>query len=115
MLILLILGVAGFAFAAFLVGEVATLPSRQREGSIRRAANYGEARRRPANPLAAQGTFKDRAVIPATTALARFVLRLNPKSSVESISMKLLGAGLGRKMSATTFLASKVVLAVGGV
>ena len=115
MLFLLILGVLTFGFAAFLVGEVATLPSRQREGSIRRAANYGEARRRPVNPLAAQGSFKDRAVVPATTALARFVLRLNPKASVESISMKLLGAGLGRKMSATTFLASKVVLAVGGV
>jgi tight adherence protein C len=110
MLLLLILGVAGFAFAAFLVGEVATLPARQREGSIKRAANYGDWRRRPANPLA-QESFKARALVPASTALARFVLRINPKSTVESVSMKLLAAGIGRKFSATTYLAAKGLIA----
>src|SRR5436190_20339120 len=98
MFLLLLLGIASFALAAFLLGEVATLPSRQREGSIRRAANYGEARRRPVGGLQ-QESFRDRALMPAQTALARVVLRLNPKTTVESISMKLLGAGLGRRFS----------------
>src|SRR5919202_3954232 len=114
MLILLILGVAGFAFAAFLVGEVATLPARQRAGSIKRAANYGDSRRRPVNPLA-QESFKERALVPAQTALARFVLRVNPKATVDSVSMKLLAAGMGRSVSATTFLAAKGLCAGLGI
>jgi tight adherence protein C len=113
MFLILLLGIVSFALAAFLLGEVATLPARQREGSIRRAASYGEIRR-PTSGLQ-QESFRDRAIAPASTALARVALRLNPQTTVESISLKLLGAGLGRKVSPTTYLASKVLLGGAGI
>ena len=113
---MLLLAVALFslAFAVFLVGEVATLPARQRQGSIRRAANYGRGRRN-LNPFATQAGFRERAVGPAATAVARVVLRMSPKSTADTINLKLLGAGLGRTLTATTYLALKGVLAVFGL
>ena len=108
-MLLLVLALATLAFAVFLVGEVATLPARQRQGSIRRAANYGRGRRM-LNPFATQAGFRERAVGPAATAVARVVLRLSPKSTADTINLKLLGAGLGRTMTATTYLAAKGVL-----
>jgi tight adherence protein C len=113
-MLLLVLALATLGLAVYLVGEVATLPARQRQGSIRRAATYGESRR-PINPFAAQTGFRERAVGPAATALARGVLRVSPKSTVDSINSKLLAAGLGRKVSPTAFLAAKALLAGGGV
>jgi tight adherence protein C len=113
-MLLLVLALASLGLAVYLLGEVATLPARQRQGSIRRAATYGESRR-PINPFAAQAGFRERAVGPAATALARGVLRISPKSTVDSINSKLLAAGLGRKVSPTTFLAAKAILAGGGV
>jgi tight adherence protein C len=112
--LLLLLALGSLALAVFLVGEVATLPARQRQGSIRRAATYGE-RRRPVNPLVASAGFRERAVGPAATALARVVLRVSPKSTVESINAKLLAAGLGRKVSPTAYLAAKAMASVGGL
>ena len=113
-MLLLILGIASFGLAAFLVGEVATAPARQRHGSLRRAANYGRSRR-PIENLIAQGGFRERALLPFTTGLARAVLRANPKATVESINLKLLSAGMGRRLSPTTFLAAKALLAAGGL
>jgi tight adherence protein C len=111
---LLVLAIASLALAVFIVGEVATLPARQRRGSIQRAANYGRSRR-SANPFVIQGNFRERALLPMTTGLARAVLRVNPKATVDSINIKLLGAGLGRKISPATFLAGKALLAGGGL
>jgi tight adherence protein C len=113
-MLLLVLALASLGFAVFLVGEVATLPARQRQGSIRRAATYGESRR-PANPFAANAGLRERALGPAATALARAVLRVSPKSTAESINLKLLGAGLGRSFTPTTYLAAKAILAGGGL
>jgi tight adherence protein C len=56
------------------------------------------------------GSFKDRAVMPAKTALARAVLRITPRANIESVTTKLLKAGLNRKVSPTGYLASKGVL-----
>ena len=113
-MLLLLIAIATLGFAVYLVGEVATLPARQRQGSIRRAANYGRGRR-SLNPFATQGGFRERAVGPAATAVARIVLRLSPKSTGDSINLKLLGAGLGRTLTATTYLATKGVLAILGL
>jgi tight adherence protein C len=113
-MLLLILALASLAVAVFLIGEVATLPARQRHGSIRRAATYGQSRR-PVSPLAGQGTFRERALEPMATGLARAVLRVNPRATVESINVKLLGAGLGRKVAPTTFLAAKALMAGAGL
>jgi len=93
----LFLGIASLGLAVFLVSEVATLPLRQREGSIRRAARYGESRRRVNDHANAQ-SFRDRALVPMSTGLARFVLRINPKSTIDSINLKLLSSGMCRTL-----------------
>jgi len=43
-LIFIVLGVFCLAAAAYLVGEAATLPSRERRSSVNRAATYGKFR-----------------------------------------------------------------------
>ena len=113
-MLLLVLALASLGLAVYLLGEVATLPARQRQGSIRRAANYGRSRRL-VNPFAQTAGFRERAMGPAVTSLARVVLRLSPKSTVDSINLKLLGAGLGRSFSPTAFLATKGILGVSGL
>jgi tight adherence protein C len=109
--LLLLFAIFCLAGAVFLIGEVATLPSRERERSIRRASNYGFVR--IASPLDAK-RFRERAMEPLRETLARWVLRVNPRTSMEAISLKLLGAGLGRRITPTGFLAAKGCLAGGG-
>jgi tight adherence protein C len=111
---LLLLALASLALAVFLIGEIATLPSRQRQGSIRRAATYG-AGRRTVSQIASQAGLRERAITPAATSMARVVLRVSPKATLEGINAKLLAAGLGRRVSPTAYLAAKGVMAVGGL
>lgn len=113
-MLLLFLALASLAAAVYLVGEVATLPARQRQGSIRRAANYGRTRR-SVNPFLTSTSFRERALGPAVTTVARAVLRLSPRSTVESVNAKLLAAGFGRRVSPSAFLAGKGLLAAGGL
>jgi tight adherence protein C len=110
-MMLLIIAVACLAGAVFLVGEVATLPSRERNNSMRRATTYGFIR--ISSPLDNQ-RLRERAFEPLRETFAKWVLKVNPRTSMESISLRLLGAGLGRRMSPTGFLAAKGFLAVGG-
>jgi tight adherence protein C len=109
--LLLFLAFLCLAGAVFLIGEVATLPSRERDRSIRRASNYGFIR--ISSPLDAK-RFRERAMEPLRESVARWVLKVNPRTSMESISMRLLGAGLGRRISPTSFLAAKGVFAAMG-
>jgi tight adherence protein C len=113
MLLLLIAG-ASVGLAVFLLADVATLPSRERLTSIRRAAGYGRTRVASPGIFDEQGNFRERAVAPFLLSLARVVMRVTPGASVDRISTKLLNAGLARKVSPTTFLASKAILGVGG-
>ena len=108
---LLIIAVACLAGAVFLAGEVATLPSRERARSMRRATTYGFIR--IASPLDQQ-RLRERAFEPLRETFAKWVLKVNPRTSMEAISLRLLGAGLGRRLSPTGFLAAKGFLAVGG-
>jgi tight adherence protein C len=110
-MMLLFLAFFCLAGAIFLIGEIVTLPSRERERSIRRASNYGFIR--IASPLDAR-KFRERAMEPMRESLAGWVLKVNPRTSMESISLKLLGAGLGRRVTPTGYLAAKGVLAVAG-
>jgi tight adherence protein C len=110
-MMLLIIAVACLAGAVFLVGEVATLPSRERARSMRRATTYGFIR--IASPLDNQ-RLRERAFEPLRESFAKWVLKVNPRTSMEAISLRLLGAGLGRRLSPTGFLAAKGFLAVGG-
>jgi tight adherence protein C len=112
MIFLLVFGLASLGLAAYLIGEVATLPARQREGSLRRAATYGH--RRKAAPGRGQEGFRERAVEPMKMGLAHAVLKLSPRMSVDKVSRRLMGAGVGRAFSPTSFLASKAVFAILG-
>ena len=107
---LLVLAVLMLAGAVYLVGEVVTLPGRERDRSVRRAATYGRSR------VMAGGLerlrFRERILMPATVSLAGLVLRLNPRVTLESISARLLVAGMSRKITPTAYLAMK---AAGGL
>jgi len=75
---------------------------------------YGT-KRRSMNQMVAQAGIRERAVGPAATALARIVLRVSPKATLDGINAKLLQAGLGRRLSPTAYLAAKGVLSIGGL
>ncbi len=110
MIWLLIIAGGSIALAFFLLMDIATVPARERSGSIRRAAGYGKTRVASATSVLDDGTFRDRALIPMKTGLARGVLRISPRASVETVTNKLLRAGLNRKVSPTSYLASKAIL-----
>ena len=112
MFFLLLFGLVSLGLAAFLIGEVATLPARQREGNLRRASSYGRHRR--ASSGQGQESFRERAVEPMKMGLAHAVLKLSPRMSVDKVSRRLMGAGVGRTLSPTSFLAAKAVFAVLG-
>jgi tight adherence protein C len=102
------------AVAAYLVSEVVTSPSRERHNAVRRAATYGRVRVTGAGLERLH--FRERVLLPATASLASVALRLNPRVTLESISFRLLAAGMGRTVTPTTFLAAKAGGAiVGGV
>jgi tight adherence protein C len=111
--IILLFAIAALGAAVFLIGEAATQPARQRHGSIRRAANYGKSRRVTSGR--AEESFGDRVVEPLKMGLAQGVLKVSPRMTVDAVSARLMGAGLGRVISPTTFLASKAAAAIGGV
>jgi tight adherence protein C len=109
---LLLLAFTCLAGAAFFVGELVTVSGRERELSIRRAARYGRLGI-SARPESKQ--FRTRVLTPMRDRLADAVLRVNPRTNLESVQVKLLSAGLGRRVSATGFLAAKAMLTVGGL
>ena len=112
MIVFIVLGVLCLAGAAYLVGEAVTLPARERRSSVGRAATYGKTRA----PLSErQLPFKQRVLSPMGDRLAGFTLKLHPKTTVDGVSTRLLAAGLGRKISPTTFLALKSTFAIGGL
>jgi tight adherence protein C len=112
MFIFIVLGSLCLAGAAYLVGEAVTLPARERRTSVNRAASYGMVRA----PLSArQLPFGQRVLQPLGDRLARWTLKLHPRTSVDGVGTRLLAAGLGRSISPTTFLAIKSALAVGGL
>ena len=101
------------AGAAFAMAEVATFPARLKERSLRRAANYGNIHiPEKADELL---KFRERVLAPAVKHLAAIPLKLNPKSSIESINARLLAAGLSQRIPASTFLAIKGGGMVGGL
>jgi len=110
--IFILLAVLFLAAAAYLVGEAATAPAREREISVHRAANYGKIR-------AALGEreqpFRDRVIGPTRDRLAKLVLRIHPKTTLDGVRGRLLAAGLGRTVTPTGFLAAKAAAGIGGL
>jgi tight adherence protein C len=109
---LIFLAAVLLAAAVYLAGEVVTQPARERHRSVRRAADYGRIRI-PSSGLEMLH-FRERVLGPATRSLARLALRVNPRTTMESIQATLLSAGLNRTISPTAFLAAKGAAAAGG-
>jgi tight adherence protein C len=111
-IVFIVLGILCLGGAAYLLGDAVTLPARQRRTSVRRAATYGKVR--PARGVQ-QLPFRERVLTPAGERLAGWTLKLHPRTTIDGVSTRLLAAGLGRKISPTTFLALKSALALGGL
>jgi tight adherence protein C len=111
-MLLLVIALGSLGASVYLIGEVITLPVRERVGSMHRASTYGR-RQRVTGP--ADEGLRTRAFQPLKEKLARVVMRVNRKYTVEQISMRLLAAGLGRRVSPTSFLATKGVFAISGL
>ena len=112
MTMLLVLAVFCLAGAAYFLGEMATAPARQRWLSVRRAATYGKLEVRSEH---LGESFGERFVVPMREWLAKWALRANPRMSVDSVAMKLMAAGMARRISPKGFLAAKGLLAIVGL
>src|SRR5215831_6352014 len=111
-MLILIIALGSLAGAVYFVSEALTEPVRERLGGMRRASTYG----RPSRPASPHDEgFRSRALVPLKEKLARIVMRLNKKYTVDQISLRLLSAGLSRRVSPTGFLATKGLLAIGGL
>ena len=112
MTLLLVLAIFCLAGAAFLIGEIVTAPSRQRYVSVRRAATYGKMELPSGTP---NEGMRERLVAPLSDVLARWALKLNPRTSKDAVGRRLMAAGVGYKISPTGYLALKALLALIGV
>jgi len=112
MLLVMFVGLVCLAISAYFVGDAVTMPARERRTSVRRAAQYGDFK--PALSHA-QRPFRERVLVPLGDRLAKWTLKLHPKTTVEGVSTRLLAAGLGRTISPTAFLAFKSGLALAGL
>ena len=109
LLVLAFLCVGG---AVFVLSEAATYPSRLKARSVKRAAEYGRVRI-PTSEHELQ-RFRERVLDPAASKLAAIPLKLNPRTSLDSIASRLVAAGLTQRLSVAGFLALKGGATVGG-
>ena len=104
---LLIVAVATVGFAAYYLAELATAPMRTRRNLVHRAASYG--REKVAGKEMPK--FRERVMLPLTTQVAKVMFKVNPKASTETVSKKLMAAGL-RNASPNGFIASQGIFAL---
>jgi tight adherence protein C len=104
---LLIVAVATVGFAAYYLAEVATAPMRTRRNLVHRAASYG----RDKVVGKEMPKFRERVMLPLTTQVAKVMFKVNPKASTETVSKKLMAAGL-RNASPNGFIASQGIFAL---
>jgi tight adherence protein C len=110
-MILLVLAIFCLAGAVFMIGDLVTLPARQRSVSVRRAATYGRMEVPSGTP---QEGLRERLLTPIGEWLAKWALRVNPRSSTDTVERRLMSAGVGLKISPTAFLAIKGLFALLG-
>jgi tight adherence protein C len=101
---LLFLAVASLGLAAFFVFELASQPARERKEVLARASRYG--RSRPLSAPSENEAFSKRALKPLMAKTARTMMKLNRRTSLESLQWTLQGAGM-RDVSPDAFLATK--------
>src|SRR5262249_18570070 len=113
-LMLIVLGGLLLGAAAFVVAETATPPARQRRELLKRAANYGS--RPVARPIDRRhSTFGERVLAPIFAGVARFVVRLTPNTTRDTIAQRLLSAGLAQSITPDQLLAAKGLLSGAGI
>src|SRR5205823_7399063 len=56
---------------------------------------------------------KERLLEQVVESLARLILRVNPKTTIDTVSYKLVSAGLSRRVSPSAFLALKAACPIG--
>jgi tight adherence protein C len=100
---LLALAVVCLASAVFVLSELVTAPARTRRNLVTRAAEYGKLRVVHGRELP---RFHERVLAPFVSKLARLMLRVNPRTSLEGVAAKLMAAGM-RDRSPSGFLAAK--------
>jgi tight adherence protein C len=113
MLTTLIPAAALLALSAYLVGEVVTQPERERRALVRRAARYG-AVRLSAGAQRERLPLRERVFVPASARVASWMLRANPKETLDQVHLRLLAAGM-TTVSPSGFLAAKGMLAGTGI
>jgi tight adherence protein C len=107
---LLILAIATIGVAAFFFAELATSPMRARRNLVHRAANYGRIRTVTGRELP---RFRERAFAPFVAQVGKLMLRINPRTTTESVAAKMMAAGM-RRAKPMSFIAAKGIFALVG-
>ena len=107
---LLIFAIAAIGGAIFYFAELATAPMRTRRNLVHRAANYGRVSTVSGKEMP---RFRERALGPFVTKVAKLVMRINPRMTADAVSAKLMSAGM-RKTSPYTIIGAKGILLIGG-
>jgi tight adherence protein C len=97
---------------AFLALEAIAAPARHRRELLRRASTYGKPRGAPTATSQGLGERLGRMI---EQMLANLVLKVNPKTNVELVRMRLIMAGLQRRLSPVGYLALRGGSAIGGL
>ena len=100
---LLFLAIVFLGSAVFFLGEVVTAPMRERRTLLTRAAQYGQMRVSHGREMP---KFSERALAPIITKLSGLMLRVNPKTNLSAVQVKLAMAGM-RNTSPNGFLAAR--------
>ena len=108
---LLVIAVATLGFAAFFVFELASQPARERREVLARASRYGRSRPQEARE---DLSFSRRALKPLMAKSAQAMMKLNRRTSLESLQWTLQGAGM-RDVTSEAFLAAKGLCGGGGL
>jgi tight adherence protein C len=111
---LLALGCLLLGLAAFVVAETRTLPARQRQELLRRAATYG-ALPMPVGEHGRMTSSERRVFGPLVPWVASCVLRVMPRTTRSTVNQRLLRAGIAHRIDADAFVAAKGLLAVTGL
>lgn len=110
MLMILILALLFLVGAFGLVAEALTRSNRQRKASLARARAYADVADSDEMAVGSGAAWSG-----AQRWLAPVALRLSPSATLDSISLKIVAAGLARQLSPMSFLATKTLLGAVGV
>jgi tight adherence protein C len=108
---LLFVALICLASAAYYVGELVTAPARERRNLLTRATEYGRMRVVHGRELP---RFRDRVLGPTIMKLAALMLKINPRTSIDNVSARLMSAGM-RNTSPSAFLAAKAFFGLLGL